>query len=231
MSAWGVPLVAAVVAAAAGSCIPRLVARISESAPTAATSETPYRSYAAAAATRGLTWWCAVLSGAAAGAFGLVIGAHWLLLGYVVLAPVLVLLGVVDALTSRIPTVVVRPATAVGVALLGVELGLTGDVDVFVRSIVGMLAVRSLYWLLWFIGRGSMGFGDVRLAALVGLALARLGWAELAAGVMAGMLLFIAWGLLRAAWRRTPAALHHQLPYGPFMIAGVVAGAAVLAAS
>lgn len=230
MSSWAAGLFVAAVAGAAGLRIPRLVARIPEPAPTAA-SETPHRSYASAAATRGLAWWCAVLAAAAAGVFGLVIGAHWLLLGYVALTPVLVLLGVVDALTSRIPTVVVRPATVAGVALLGVELGLTGDVDVFVRSIVGMLAIRSLYWLLWLIGRGSMGFGDVRLAALVGLALGRLGWAELAAGAMAGMLLFIAWGLLRLAWHRTPAALGHQLPYGPFMIAGVVAGAAVLAAS
>lgn len=229
-------MIAAAVAAAAGGVIPAVIARLPEPKPSAAVDQVDDReqaqlSYAEAAARPGLSWWCAAIAAAAGGLFGLVIGAEWLLVAYVVLAPTLVLLGVVDALTSRIPTIVVRPATAAGVLLLGVELGLTGDVDVFVRSIVGMLAVRSLYWLLWFIGRGSMGFGDVRLAALVGLALARLGWVELAAGVMAGMLLFIAWGLFRLAWHRTPAALRHQLPYGPFMIAGVVAGAAVLAAS
>ena len=39
-----------------------------------------------------------------------------------------------------------------------------------------LVAVRSFFWVLWFVRSAGMGFGDVRLAALVGLV---LGWVGL----------------------------------------------------
>jgi leader peptidase (prepilin peptidase) / N-methyltransferase len=69
-----------------------------------------------------------------------------------------------------------------------------------------------------------MGFGDVRLAALLGLVLGRLGVAELVVGVYAGFLVFGLPGLLLALVRRDRALLRAAYPFGPFMVVGALIG-------
>ena len=86
------------------------------------------------------------------------------------------------------------------------------------------MIARSLFWLLWFIHSAGMGFGDVRLAALLGLALGHLGWAELLVGVYSGFLVFGLPGLLLAIVRRDRRLLRTAFPFGPFMVAGALVG-------
>ena len=66
-----------------------------------------------------------------------------------------------------------------------------------------------------------MGYGDVRLAGLLGIALGWLGWSELLTGVYAGFLLGgvggLALSLLRLVDRRA-------YPFGPFMLLGALVG-------
>ena len=50
------------------------------------------------------------------------------------------------------------------------------------RAVLGLLAARSVFWALWWIHSAGLGFGDVRLAGLLGLELAWFGWGELAVG-------------------------------------------------
>ena len=71
-----------------------------------------------------------------------------------------------------------------------------------------------------------MGFGDVRLAALLGLALGHVGWAELLVGVYSGFLVFGLPGLLLALVRWDRALLRTAFPFGPFMLVGALLGAA-----
>ena len=52
------------------------------------------------------------------------------------------------------------------------------------------MIARSVYWLLWFLHSAGMGFGDVRLAALLGFSLGHVGWPELGVGMYAGFLVF-----------------------------------------
>jgi leader peptidase (prepilin peptidase)/N-methyltransferase len=63
-----------------------------------------------------------------------------------------------------------------------------------------------------------MGFGDVKLALLLGLYLGWLGWSSLAVGAFAGFLLGGIVGaalmLARRANRKT------RMPFGPYMLAG-----------
>ena len=71
-----------------------------------------------------------------------------------------------------------------------------------------------------------MGFGDVRLAALLGLALGHVGWAELvSSGIYAGFLLF---ARARAGCSRSSSwdrqLLKAAFPFGPFMVARRSAG-------
>ena len=76
------------------------------------------------------------------------------------------------------------------------------------------------YFAIAFLYPGGMGFGDVKLAGLLGLYLGWLGWAEVGIGTFAGFLLGGLTGavllLARRAGRRT------ALPFGPAMLAGAL---------
>ena len=84
-----------------------------------------------------------------------------------------------------------------------------------------MVAARSVFWVLWWIRSAGMGFGDVRLSALLGFELAYLGWGELVVGTYA---VVPALRAARAWCSRSRAAtgrlLRTAFPFGPAMLAG-----------
>jgi leader peptidase (prepilin peptidase)/N-methyltransferase len=110
-------------------------------------------------------------------------------------------------------------------AVIAARPGLaTGERETLVRALLAMVLVRSFFWLLWRIHAAGMGFGDVRLAALVGLALGWLGWGVVAIGVWVGFVVFALPGLVLAIARRDRALLRKPFPYGPFMVLGALVG-------
>jgi leader peptidase (prepilin peptidase) / N-methyltransferase len=167
----------------------------------------------------------ASLASLGAGALlGAATGWDWPLVWLVPLVPVAVALSFVDWHTRLLPRLVVLPATlATVVAMLAVGLA-TGERDALVRALVAMVAVRSFFWLLWFVRSAGMGFGDVRLAALVGLVLGWVGWGTVAVGVWIGFVAFAVPGVLLAVVRRDRALLRQAFPFGPFMAAGALVG-------
>jgi leader peptidase (prepilin peptidase)/N-methyltransferase len=66
-----------------------------------------------------------------------------------------------------------------------------------------------------------MGMGDVKAAAGLGTMLARRGWTAFIAGGFAGFLLAAVYGIALLMSGR--ATRKHQIPFGPFMIAGAFA--------
>ncbi len=88
----------------------------------------------------------------------------------------------------------------------------------------GLLVARGLFWVLWWVHSAGLGFGDVRLAGLLGLALGHLGWAELVVGIYAGFVLLAVPGLVLALVRRDRALLRTAYPFGPFLAAGALVG-------
>lgn len=147
-----------------------------------------------------------------------------LLVLLVPLVPVLLMLAYVDARVRLLPRLPILAATATGVVLLAGEWLATRDASVVVRGLAGLALATALFWLLWRLRRSAMGFGDVRLAALVGLVLGRLGWSHWLLGLYAGLVLFALWAIARAVLRRDRAAMREPLPYGPFMILGMLIG-------
>lgn len=172
--------------------------------------------------------WVQPVAAGASGVVGCLLGAalgrDWLLLVVWPLVPVGAVLGIVDWRTRLLPSIVVLPAT--GLALL-YGLGrwaATGVADELVRGVLALLLVRSVFWLLWFIRQAGMGFGDVRLAALVALVLGYAGWGPVIVGVYAAFLLFGVPGLLLAIARRDRSVLRKAYPFGPFLLLGAVVG-------
>ena len=222
-------LLAAVLCGLGGLLVPALVARIPEppakqpdpdSDPGQAledggappVEEEPKETYAAIAALPGLRARSAVASAVVGALLGAATGLDWPLLWLVPLVPVGVALSVIDWRTRLLPRVVVLPATLVAVVLV-VAVGLaTGEREALVRALVGMVAVRSFFWLLWFLRSAGMGFGDVRLAAIVGLVLGWVGWGALAIGVWVGFMVFAVPGLALAVVRRDRSLLRKPFP-------------------
>jgi leader peptidase (prepilin peptidase)/N-methyltransferase len=137
---------------------------------------------------------------------------------FLVLAATGVLLTVVDLRHRLLPNRVVAPALAAG----GVLLALAAAVDEvwpdLLRAAVGAVGLFAVFLVLALIAPGSLGMGDVKLAALLGLYLGWLGWEVLVLGAAAGFVVqaLVALGLL--VTRRV--GLRGELPFGPAMLAG-----------
>lgn len=237
MSTGAVAALCAAVAGLLGLLVPAVIRRLPEPADPAPEEgegesewarilreEGPKTPYVDLAAAPRLAWISALVSAVVAAGFGLALGADRVLIGLVPLVPVGVLLAYVDARTRLLPRHVVLPATWTALLLLLVEWAVSQDTGVLLRAVVAMVVARSFFWILWFLRRAGMGFGDVRLAALVALALGRLGWDEWVVGMYGGLLVFAVFGIALAIAKRSRAVLKQALPYGPFMLLGLVLG-------
>ncbi|MFF9569821.1 prepilin peptidase [Streptomyces sp. NPDC014685] len=143
--------------------------------------------------------------------------AVWLLL-----APVGVLLATIDRRVHRLPDLLTLPAAGAVTVLLGVAALLPEHGGSWLSGLLGGAALGGFYLLLFLINPNGMGFGDVKLALSLGVALGWYGWAVLFAGGFAGFLLGAVYGfglmVLRRAGRKT------GIPFGPFMITGALLG-------
>ncbi|MFF9084125.1 prepilin peptidase [Streptomyces rubiginosohelvolus] len=149
-------------------------------------------------------------------------GARPELVGWLALAPVAVLLAVVDRRVHRLPDPLTLPLAAAAVLLLGGAALLPGHAGSWTSGLLGGLALGGFYLLLFLINPNGMGFGDVKLALALGVALGWYGWTVLFVGGFAGFLFGAAYGLVLVLLRRT--GRRTGIPFGPFMIAGALTG-------
>lgn len=162
--------------------------------------------------------------------------AFWLVLAACAYFAVMaVRLTVIDVRHHLLPNRIVFPSYAVaGVLLLAAAAvaGAGGGQDaagplasVVSQPVVRVVAGAAILWLFYFILRlvypPGMGFGDVKLAGVLGLYLGYLGWGHLFAGTFLAFLLGGLWSLALLAARR--GTLKSSIPFGPFMLAGTAA--------
>lgn len=177
--------------------------------------------YVEIARSPGLAVRAAITSALVGGVLGAAVGLQWILPCLIFLTPVGVALAVVDWRTMLLPTRVIAPSYAVVIALLLVAAGVQGDADALLHAALGWAVAGGLFWLLWFIYPKGMGYGDVRLSGILGLALGYLGWAELLVGVYAAFLIGGFGGLVLSRLRMVQ---RKRFPFGPFMLVGAVVG-------
>jgi leader peptidase (prepilin peptidase)/N-methyltransferase len=143
--------------------------------------------------------------------------AAWLLL-----APLGVLLAVVDFRVQRLPDVLTLPLAGAALALLGVAALLPEHAGHWLTALLGALALGAAYFVLFLVNPNGMGFGDVKLALGLGAVLGWYGWSTVFLGTFAGFLFGGLYGLglviVRRAGRKT------SIPFGPFLIAGAYTG-------
>lgn len=205
----------AAVAGLLGALVPRLVRVLPE--PEKPGDKLPYADLAAAP---GLAWKAALASAVSGGVLGAVLGLDWSLLFLLYLCPVGVALAYVDWRLRLLPTAIIRPSFAL-VCLLAVAAALLeGEPRRLAGAVIGLVVIRGLYWLLWRFTPG-MGFGDVRLAGIVGVVLGWFGAPALLVGGYAGFLLGVVCWVPMRLLRLTR---DRSFPFGPFMLVGVVVG-------
>lgn len=175
----------------------------------------------------GLALQASVLSALGCAVVAASVGREWSLVFLLPVVPVGAALALVDARTRLLPTRLILPTHAAVIAV-AVAVGFaTDDTAALIRAGIGMVVVRSIFWVLWWFRSSGMGFGDVRLSALLAFVLGYLGTAELMIGIYAGFVVFgvISIGVLLV--RRRKAYLKTRVPFGPFMLIGALLGIAL----
>jgi leader peptidase (prepilin peptidase) / N-methyltransferase len=144
------------------------------------------------------------------------------LVAFLYLAAVSVSLALIDLDVHKLPNKIVLPSYAVGAVLLGTASLLTGDYWAIARLGIGLVASWIAYFAMAFAYPGGMGFGDVKLAGLIGLYLGWLGWGALATGTLAA---FLVGGLFAVILVITGRANRKSgIPFGPWMLVGAWLG-------
>nr|WP_229828546.1 A24 family peptidase [Flavimobilis marinus] len=146
----------------------------------------------------------------------------WSVPVYLYLTAIGVALLVIDLQTHRLPNAIVLPSYPVVAVLIGLAGWGEGDGTALIRALVGAAVLFGAYFAMALAYPGGMGFGDVKLAGLLGAGLGYLGWGELAVGGFSAFLLggifSIGLLLLKRAGRKS------GIPFGPWMIAGAAVG-------
>ncbi len=146
----------------------------------------------------------------------------WTALAFCYLSAIGVALAFIDLDVHKLPDRLVLPAYIVMPMLLGVQSLIGSDGSAMVRLFVGGAALYAFYFLALLCYPGGMGFGDVKLAGVLGGALAWLGWGQFAVGTFGAFVLGGVFGGLLLALHR--AGRKTGIPFGPWMIAGALVG-------
>ncbi|TFW00124.1 prepilin peptidase [Leifsonia flava] len=138
------------------------------------------------------------------------------------LAAISIALGLIDIDTHLLPNRIVLPSYLVVAALLVVAAVITGEWDALLRVAIGCAALFLFYFVLLLIYPAGMGFGDVKLAGVLGLALGWMGWPALIVGGFAAFLLGGIFSIALLATRK--AGRKSGIPFGPWMLLGAWVG-------
>lgn len=163
----------------------------------------------------------ALLCALAMGAFAARIGPHPVLASYLVLAPALVALGAVDLERLILPNRILYPAGAAVAGLLVISSAVEGQWGSLIRAVLGAVASFAVFFGVHLASPRGMGFGDVRLAGLVGLVTGWFGWGQVLAAFLAAFLLGAVVGL--AVMAVSGQGRKTRVPFGPFLALGAAA--------
>ncbi len=157
-------------------------------------------------------------------------GYSWALPAYLVTLAGLLVLSCIDVELLILPKKIVYPLLAMVAALLVLASGAT---DQWHNLLVA--AICSVAWFVAFFALNALsprllGFGDVRLALVLGLALGWLGVRYVLLGFFAANVIGAVIGIALIATKRV--SRQQQIPYGVFLAAGaalaIYAGAELL---
>ena len=150
------------------------------------------------------------------------IGVSWLLLPVLWFVPVALAVAVIDLRTLIVPTRIVWPAVAVAVVLSVVALALEGDGwGRLLGAAVGVGVLAGALFVVWFVVPAGMGFGDVRLAVLIGWLIGFYSGSTVWAAVILAVLCLLAASVLGVVLGVVALGVRGrgvQMPFGPALV-------------
>ncbi len=173
-------------------------------------------------------------------------GADWVVIPPLILVVALMALSVIDLYVYRLPDLIVFPALGVSAVAMVVVAFAIDHPEALGRAAAGALGYFGLLLVAHLISPRGMGFGDVKLALLLGLHLGwvagstYVGWSPVIRLVFYALLIgcflgvVVGLGLLRRSTGREVVAdpeaeegqparlLAHSFPFGPALAAGAV---------
>ncbi len=144
------------------------------------------------------------------------------LVAFLYFAAISLALALIDLDVHKLPNAIVLPSYAVGAVLLGGSALLAGNYSALATAGIGAAALALLYFLLFFFIPGGMGFGDVKLAGVIGLFVGFLGWGPLVVGAFSAFVLGGIFSIILLVSRR--AKRKTKVPFGPWMLGGAWVG-------
>ncbi len=139
---------------------------------------------------------------------------------YLYLAAVGLALAMIDLDCKRLPDALTLPSYPVVAVLLGIAALAGSDSGDWLRALLGGAAMYAVYFALCFAYPAGMGFGDVKLAGVLGMYTAWIGWGAWAVGLFLGFLLGGLFGIALIVAKR--GGRKTAVPFGPFMLLGVL---------
>lgn len=144
------------------------------------------------------------------------VGVSWVIPAYLAFVAITVALTLTDLDHKLIPNRILFPGTGIAAGLLLVGAVLEGELGAFARALGGGAAYFAALFVLALIARGGFGFGDVKLAFLLGIFAGYLGWGHVA---VAGIGSFLIGGLLSIFLLVTRIrSRKDHIPFGPSMV-------------
>lgn len=148
------------------------------------------------------------------------IGSHTELAAYLVFGVVGWMVSLFDLTERRVPNVVVLPAYPVLLGLLLVAAAADGQWDRLLRGVLALAVLVGCFGGLALLAPRGLGFGDVKLAGLVGLCCGYLGWSAVLLAVVLSFGLGALLVALLVGIRRANRGTH--IPFAPLMVAGAI---------
>ena len=112
------------------------------------------------------------------------------------------------------------PVGIASVILLAGAAAIEHDFSTFGRALLGAVGAFTFFFILHLVAPGGMGFGDVRLSAVLGLFLGWMGGMQVFGGLFLGFFLGAVIGMVLIAVGSRGRKQH--IPFGPFLAAGTM---------
>jgi len=162
----------------------------------------------------------AAATAAVLGGFAWRLGAQPALAAFAVFGVGLVALSAVDLEHYRIPNRILYPTLFATSALLVVAAAVDDLWGCLARAAIAGAAAFAIFYVIHLVAPHGMGFGDVRLAGLIGVGTGWLGLGHSFVAFMAAFVLGAVIGLV--VMRVTGGGRKTKVPFGPFLAAGAV---------
>ncbi len=144
------------------------------------------------------------------------------LAAYCVLFAGLVAISVADLRVGLVPRTLLYPTLGLMTLALVAAAGLAGDWTPLLHAAIGGGGAFVVFFVVWWFAPRGLGFGDVRLAGLLGAGLGWLGFANVYVGFLSGFVIGALMGtakmLAQGTGRKT------RFPFAPALALGAVVG-------